>query len=682
VQRSKTIALPQLLAGPNLRRTEPTRVCVWFATACEASITVRVAELSGDTLGEGTAESVQLGRNLFVHLAQVFPVHSQFPTDRLLAYDMEFMFGDQRFKPADLNLLDTENGITLPGFDLPTFFIRDALQQLNMLHGSCRLLHGKGEDAIRAAHDAIVESAGDPSRRPALLVFTGDQVYADEVAGPLIGWVRELATELIGSEDETSVPGIGRLTDFGVYGRAEIATQRANLTSGKADNHLMSFGEWVAMYLLAWSEAAWPGSFPDTDMAVPDDFGSRTSVVRARNRYNDEARNLQRARSTIPLLRRVFANIPSYMIFDDHDVTDDWNLNRAWREAVFSSPTGRRAIANALASFWAFQGWGNNPDEFSSEFKRTVALHGSGRATERTDRELWGFDRWSYFIPADIPIVVLDTRTQRTYDSRDGAAHLIGAKEQQRTVANARAAGHRPGDPLILVSAVPVFGLELQERRQKFLVGKLGPYEIDFEAWHSNLQGLVNFLHMLIDDIGLRTCLILSGDVHYGLNARARFCVGDKELTVLQLVSSALKHSGAMSKSALNLLGRMVTRKHERIGWDRPPELPTSNGLKKRALTRATNTDEWNDDAPVFLGPKRATALGISQPPDYLECRIYIPPEDAGSMLVGENNIGLVSIDPKEITHRLMALGPSGTTEHIARIAADDGLAELAPQEW
>jgi hypothetical protein len=276
---------------------------------------------------------------------------------------------------------------------------------------------------------------------------------------------------------------------------------------------------------------------------------------------------------------------------------------------------------------------------------------------------------------------VLDTRTQRDYDSDEGAARLIGQKERGRIVELAQSAGHRPGKPLILVSAVPVFGLELQERRQKFLVGKLGPYEIDFEAWHSNLQGLVDFLHLLVEDLGLHTTLILSGDVHYGLNARARFRIRDKELAILQLVSSSLKHSGAISKSALNLLGRMVSRKHERVGWDRPPTVPEDNGLVKSALSRSTNTDEWNDDAPVFLGPRHAAVLGITQPPDYRESRVYIRLEDSASLLVGENNIGFVRIERNEIVHRLIGLGTE-KTDYVARIETSDGLAELSPQEW
>ena len=60
-------------------------------------------------------------------------------------------------------------------------------------------------------------------------------------------------------------------------------------------------------------------------------------------------------------MRRALANVPTYMVFDDHDVTDDWNLGRAWRDRVFTSPLGRRIVMNALVAYAVFQDWGNDP---------------------------------------------------------------------------------------------------------------------------------------------------------------------------------------------------------------------------------------------------------------------------------------------------------------------------------
>jgi hypothetical protein len=43
------------------------------------------------------------------------------------------------------------------------------------------------------------------------------------------------------------------------------------------------------------------------------------------------------------------------------------------REAIAGRSTGRRFVANALAAYWLFQGWGNDPDGSDETLKRTVA---------------------------------------------------------------------------------------------------------------------------------------------------------------------------------------------------------------------------------------------------------------------------------------------------------------------
>src|SRR5438094_401818 len=52
------------------------------------------------------------------------------------------------------------------------------------------------------------------------------------------------------------------------------------------------------------------------------------------------------------------------MIFDDHEVTDDWFLRGSWSRDVLNSDLGRRVLRNALLSYALFQGWGNDPDQF------------------------------------------------------------------------------------------------------------------------------------------------------------------------------------------------------------------------------------------------------------------------------------------------------------------------------
>ena len=38
-------------------------------------------------------------------------------------------------------------------------------------------------------------------------------------------------------------------------------------------------------------------------------------------------------RKNLPKVQRALANVPTYMILDDHDVTDDYFLNPIWRRS-------------------------------------------------------------------------------------------------------------------------------------------------------------------------------------------------------------------------------------------------------------------------------------------------------------------------------------------------------------
>ena len=58
---------------------------------------------------------------------------------------------------------------------------------------------------------------------------------------------------------EEQILGVNKkLTDIGAGERQQIVRDHAKFTSQKADNHLLSFGEFAAMYLLAWNAQNWP----------------------------------------------------------------------------------------------------------------------------------------------------------------------------------------------------------------------------------------------------------------------------------------------------------------------------------------------------------------------------------------------------------------------------------------
>jgi hypothetical protein len=656
--------LPLVLAGPILRRTEAMRVVVWLATSRPVDVEGTVMQIGHEAaVGAGRAESIQLGDRLFVHLVQMTPEEDSFPTDELLAYDLRLQ--SDTGGPATLTSLGLGR-ISYGRHPLPTFFIRARESTLNVMHASCRSLHGGGEDALVASDEELAGTVETLESRPSALFLTGDQIYADDVAAPMLAHVRRLASILIGDRDLTSVPGAPRLSDIAVNGRDAIA-RGAGFSSDKAANHLLSFGEFAAMYVVAWNEAAWPETF-DAAQAALGPNTSRRDV----HRYRRDTKRLEQARAALPAVRRVLANTPTYMSFDDHDVTDDWNLTSSWRERVSSSSVGRRVVANALAGFWAFQGWGNDPDAYTADFKSTVTrwlqgvVPGDGA---NFDDALWSFDRWSFIAPLQPVTVVLDTRTQRSYDSRDGAARLLGRDEIDRVARMVGDAGHKPQTPLLMVSAVPVFGFELQERRQRYLVDRLGPYEIDFEAWHSNFAGMVDFMG-LIDDLQPSFCVLLSGDVHYGVTAQATFSIQGRELLFTQLVSSGQKHAGAAASASLGMLGRLLRARHERVGWKRAPECRRSPKLADHFLRRAVNTDEWDAESPVFLAPLDARLVGVQTPEDFRDCRVYARPKPGTSMLIGENNVGLMSLREERVTHRLLIRHRGATRSRTATIDA------------
>jgi len=106
------------------------------------------------------------------------------------------------------------------------------------------------------------------------------------------------------------------------------------------------------------------------------------------------------------------------MILDDHEVTDDWNLNTKWVRDT-RNPVVRRLIANALGAYWAFQSIGNDPDGRDAPVRAAVAsyLQGKGAAPSPFEAAMHGFHQWHYTAPTARPTIFLDTRTLREFAS-------------------------------------------------------------------------------------------------------------------------------------------------------------------------------------------------------------------------------------------------------------------------
>ena len=73
-----------------------------------------------------------------------------------------------------------------------------------------------------------------------------------------------------------------------------------------------------------------------------------------------------------PAVRWLLSVVPSAMIFDDHDVHDDWNTSAAWRRDFGAKPWWRDRIDGAYMSYWLYQHLGNlSPDDLAR--RRVVA---------------------------------------------------------------------------------------------------------------------------------------------------------------------------------------------------------------------------------------------------------------------------------------------------------------------
>src|SRR5262249_53958320 len=78
-------------------------------------------------------------------------------------------------------------------------------------------------------------------------------------------------------------------------------------------------------------------------------------------RWDREVRTCTAFRDGLAKVRRVLATVPSLMILDDHEVTDDWNLNHPWAKTVYANAKGSRVIFNGVLAYALFQHWGNVP---------------------------------------------------------------------------------------------------------------------------------------------------------------------------------------------------------------------------------------------------------------------------------------------------------------------------------
>ncbi|HKS10895.1 MAG TPA: hypothetical protein VJS13_15200 [Pyrinomonadaceae bacterium] len=339
--------VPLILAGPMVRRVEPTAVSVWVALREACNIRLKVFKPLSQAIDFESDPTPTFAIGKFLHMAVVTVRPPQpLPDGDVRNYTLSFELqgsGTTQDLFAENVLAATASAaqefLVYPSDNTgrPSFMVPPAsLDQMRIFHTSCRKIDGDGTDAFPAIDHAFDEALrhSQDHLRPTMLFLTGDQIYADGPTEDLLHILTDVGGTLLGQDEVLPVVD-ERPEDLPRY-RTFVAVGEAGLKNPRLFPAL-GLGEFIALYLLTFSDVLWP----------PDHDG-----------HKDFRRGLLAT-------RRIFANLATYMIFDDHELSDSWYLTKAWAMPLFKSELGRRVLQNSMSAYALCQAWGNTPDQFA-----------------------------------------------------------------------------------------------------------------------------------------------------------------------------------------------------------------------------------------------------------------------------------------------------------------------------
>ncbi|OBI81836.1 alkaline phosphatase D family protein [Mycobacterium asiaticum] len=299
-----------------------------------------------------------------------------------------------------------------------------------------------------------------------------------------------------------------------------------------------------------------------------------------------------------PEIRWLMSTVPTAMIFDDHDIRDDWNTSAPWRAEMAKVPWWRERIKAGLASYWVYQHLGNlSPEDLAGDqdVQRLLAADGDtwpilAELAERADREVDSHKgvRFSYrWELGRTRLIMIDSRNGRILEH--GERMMIGDEEFTWVESNAEEHPDRY-DHLMLATSVPwlmppaIGDLESLNEHAADLPGRRGRFaekirqEVDFEHWPAFRKSFVRLAQMITrianHPRGPATISVLSGDVHHSYAARAQLeGVEPDGATVHQLVCSPVHNYVPLFIKPAFMLG-----------WTRPAAALTRWWLRRRGL--------------------------------------------------------------------------------------------------
>ncbi|GAB3362079.1 alkaline phosphatase D family protein [Modestobacter lapidis] len=316
-------------------------------------------------------------------------------------------------------------------------------------------------------------------------------------------------------------------------------------------------------------------------------------------------------------VRWLLSTIPSSMIFDDHEMIDDWNTSAAWRAQVTVTDWWQRRICGGLTSYWVYQHLGNlSPQELEKDqtwqaiSRRHDGSDDAGplldelaRAADREPRSV----RWSYVRHwGSARLIMVDSRAGRVL--AEGDRKILDDDEFDWVDGAVRNAVSDGVEHVLIGTSLPwllphaVHDIErwnetLTSRHAGKLLGRLSDklrQAADLEHWAAFGQSFERLGRTLVSlargELGPApaTALVLSGDVHHAYAAELVH-PGGLTSRVHQLTVSPL-HNRAPRAIEIGF----------KIGWSRWARALTG---VLRAAGRVSATDlEWRKQSGPFFG--------------------------------------------------------------------------------
>ncbi|MET1059021.1 MAG: alkaline phosphatase D family protein, partial [Nocardioides sp.] len=289
----------------------------------------------------------------------------------------------------------------------------------------------------------------------------------------------------------------------------------------------------------------------------------------------EEYAHLYRLAWTDPANRWLLSTVPTVMIFDDHDIRDDWNTSQVWKDEMEATSWWHGRIVAGLASYWVYQHLGNltpaertedeiwqriDEHEGDDEIDLSEVLDAfADRADQKPDSYRWSYVR-EYGDQARL--VVVDSRAARVLDPENRSilddGEMAWLDEQMRGDV----------DHLLIGTSLPFLlapGLHYVEAFSESLAGgawgrraaKAGErirMATDLEHWAAFQDGFQKVAAMAMS-VGRgergrapQTVTFLSGDVHHSFVSEAfptrRAMRGKRQLQsrIVQAVCSPIRN--------------------------------------------------------------------------------------------------------------------------------------------